>query len=72
MSSTLVLVRKKLKLSIIPGIGLELHRHNVALGLDHGRPGGLVAAEHANFPCAVERGAVEGGDVVELASRMNL
>ena len=56
----------------IPGICLELHRHDVAPGLDDGRPGGLVAAEHAELPRAVERVAVEGGDVVELASRVNL
>ena len=56
----------------IPGVCLELHRHDVALGLDDGRPGGLVAAEDADLPRAVDRGTVEGGDVVELATRVDL
>ena len=57
---------------ILPGISLELHRHHVALGLDDGRPRRLVAAEPADLLRAVERRAVEGGDVVVLAARVDL
>ena len=70
--SSLAMPCRKSLFLCFPGICLELHRHDVAPGLDDGRPGGLVAAEHAELPRAVERGAVEGGDVVELASRVNL
>ena len=49
-----------------------MHRHDVAFGLDDGWPGGLVAAEHADLPRPVDRGAVKGGDVVELAPRVDL
>ena len=49
-----------------------MHRHDVAFGLDDGWPGGLVAAEHADLTSAVDCGAIKGGDVVELAPRVDL